>query len=250
VAGARHGQAAKASGRPTPRRPGTTNDYSNGLVHRLHTAARDGRLGRLRQAAKLGKVETGSRVAVPIWVSYMGRVLGDSPKEDFPVPDRVVSVADRRGSVGRVPAPGPDGVRSKDESGVVCSGVGQPRAQVSPASRRRAQPPAAGTPPGHASLAGPNRFRKGQNALAARRAGYRPATCGHVRVEELTEHRRQLGNGTGSAPSSPAPDRDGARRRFTALGVPRRLTSTVTQYGVPDLRPAGDRGARWPRCRR
>jgi hypothetical protein len=27
---------------------------------------------------------------VPIWVSYMGRVLGDSPKEDFPIPDRVV----------------------------------------------------------------------------------------------------------------------------------------------------------------
>ncbi len=40
----------------------------------------------------LGKDETGSRVAVPIWVSYMGKVLGDSPREDFPVPDKVVLV--------------------------------------------------------------------------------------------------------------------------------------------------------------
>jgi hypothetical protein len=29
---------------------------------------------------------------VPIWVNYMGKVLGDSPKEDFTMPDRVVLV--------------------------------------------------------------------------------------------------------------------------------------------------------------
>jgi len=40
----------------------------------------------------LGKDETGSRVAVPIWVAYMGKVLGDSPREDFPVPEKVVLV--------------------------------------------------------------------------------------------------------------------------------------------------------------
>src|SRR4029434_7451986 len=40
----------------------------------------------------LGKDETGSRVAVPIWVNYMGKVLGDSPKEDFAIPDRIVLV--------------------------------------------------------------------------------------------------------------------------------------------------------------
>jgi penicillin-binding protein 1A len=38
----------------------------------------------------LGKDETGSRVAVPIWVGYMGKVLGNSPREDFPMPERVV----------------------------------------------------------------------------------------------------------------------------------------------------------------
>ena len=38
----------------------------------------------------LGKDETGSRVAAPIWVTYMGKVLGDSPNEDFTVPERVV----------------------------------------------------------------------------------------------------------------------------------------------------------------
>jgi membrane carboxypeptidase/penicillin-binding protein len=29
---------------------------------------------------------------VPIWVGFMGKVLGDSPKDDFPMPDRVVLV--------------------------------------------------------------------------------------------------------------------------------------------------------------
>jgi len=40
----------------------------------------------------LGKDETGSRVAVPIWIAYMNKVLGQSPREDFPVPDKVVLV--------------------------------------------------------------------------------------------------------------------------------------------------------------
>jgi penicillin-binding protein 1A len=84
------GQAAKVLGRPIAAKTGTTNDYSNawfiGYTPRLATGVWVG----YDRPRSLGKDETGSRVAVPIWVSYMGKVLGDSPKEDFPMPERVV----------------------------------------------------------------------------------------------------------------------------------------------------------------
>jgi penicillin-binding protein 1A len=84
------GQAAKALGRPVAAKTGTTNDYSNawfiGFTPKLSTGVWVG----YDRPRSLGKDETGSRVAVPIWLSYMTKTLGDSPKEDFPVPERVV----------------------------------------------------------------------------------------------------------------------------------------------------------------
>ncbi len=84
------GQGAKALGRPIAAKTGTTNDYSNawfiGFTPKLATGVWVG----YDRPRSLGRDETGSRVAVPIWVAYMGKILGDSPKEEFPVPDRVV----------------------------------------------------------------------------------------------------------------------------------------------------------------
>ena len=86
------GQAAKVLGRPIAAKTGTTNDYSNawfiGFTPRLATGVWVG----YDRPRSLGKDETGSRVAVPIWVSYMGKVLANSPREDFPMPERVVIV--------------------------------------------------------------------------------------------------------------------------------------------------------------
>ena len=86
------GQAAKALGRPVAAKTGTTNDYSNawfiGYTPRLATGVWVG----YDRPRSLGKDETGSRVAVPIWTGFMTKVLGDSPKEDFSMPDRVVLV--------------------------------------------------------------------------------------------------------------------------------------------------------------
>src|SRR5919198_356046 len=86
------GVAAKSLGRPIAAKTGTTNDYSNawfvGYTPRVPTGVWVG----YDRPRSLGKDETGSRVAVPIWVAYMGKVLGDSPKEDFPMPDKVVVV--------------------------------------------------------------------------------------------------------------------------------------------------------------
>jgi penicillin-binding protein 1A len=86
------GQAAKTLGRPVAAKTGTTNDYSNawfiGYTPRLATGVWVG----YDRPRSLGKDETGSRVAVPIWTGFMTKVLGDSPKEDFSMPDRVVLV--------------------------------------------------------------------------------------------------------------------------------------------------------------
>ncbi|HSE92754.1 MAG TPA: penicillin-binding protein 1A [Methylomirabilota bacterium] len=86
------GQSAKALGRPVAAKTGTTNDYSNawfiGFTPNLATGVWVG----YDRPRSLGKDETGSRVAVPIWTTFMSRVLVGSPKEDFPIPDRVVLV--------------------------------------------------------------------------------------------------------------------------------------------------------------
>jgi penicillin-binding protein 1A len=122
------GQAAKALGRPVAAKTGTTNDYSNawfiGFTPRLATGVWVG----YDRPRSLGRDETGSRVAVPIWVGYMGKVLGDSPKEDFPVPDRIVSMLIDEDPSGECLRPVPMAFVKGTESGVVCNAVGQPRA--------------------------------------------------------------------------------------------------------------------------
>jgi penicillin-binding protein 1A len=84
------GQGARVLGRPIAAKTGTTNDYSNawfiGFTPRLATGVWVG----YDRPRSLGKDETGSRVAVPIWTAYMQKVLGNTPKEDFPIPEGVV----------------------------------------------------------------------------------------------------------------------------------------------------------------
>jgi penicillin-binding protein 1A len=83
------GQGARVLGRPIAAKTGTTNDYSNawfiGFTPRLATGVWD-------RPRSLGRDETGSRVAVPIWTAYMQKILGDNAKEDFPMPEGVVLV--------------------------------------------------------------------------------------------------------------------------------------------------------------
>ena len=126
------GQAAKGLGRPIAAKTGTTNDYSNawfvGFTPRLATGVWVG----YDRPRSLGKDETGSRVAVPIWVTYMGKVLGESPKEDFPVPDHVVSMLVDEDPSGECLRPVPMAFVKGTESGMACNGVGQPRVQALP----------------------------------------------------------------------------------------------------------------------
>jgi 1A family penicillin-binding protein len=86
------GIAAKALGRPAAAKTGTTNDYSNawfiGFTPQLATGVWVG----YDRPRSLGKDETGSRVAVPIWTTFMASALAGLPAEDFPIPERVVLV--------------------------------------------------------------------------------------------------------------------------------------------------------------
>jgi penicillin-binding protein 1A len=86
------GQAAKALGRPVAAKTGTTNDYSNAWFMGYTPKHATGVWVGYDRPRSLGTHETGSRVAVPIWVAYMKRVIGDAPPEDFPVPERVTLV--------------------------------------------------------------------------------------------------------------------------------------------------------------
>jgi penicillin-binding protein 1A len=126
------GQGAKALGRPIAAKTGTTNDYSNawfiGFTPRLATGVWVG----YDRPRSLGKDETGSRVAVPIWTAYMGKILGDSPKEDFPVPERVVSLLVDEDPTGACARPVTMAFIKGTEAGVICTAVGQPRVQALP----------------------------------------------------------------------------------------------------------------------
>lgn len=87
------GGAARVLRRPIAAKTGTTNDYSDawfiGFTPNLVTGVWVGH----DRPRSLGKDETGSRVAVPIWVTYMDKVLAGMPSAEFPVPDGVVLVA-------------------------------------------------------------------------------------------------------------------------------------------------------------
>src|SRR6059036_2202381 len=126
------GQGAKALGRPIAAKTGTTNDYSNawfiGYTPRLATGVWVG----YDRPRSLGRDETGSRVAVPIWTTYMTKVLGDSPKEDFPVPDRVAMLLVDEDPSGECIRPVPMAFIKGTEPQVSCSGFGQRRAETPP----------------------------------------------------------------------------------------------------------------------
>jgi 1A family penicillin-binding protein len=86
------GVAARALGRPAAAKTGTTNDYSNawfiGYTPKLVTGVWVG----YDRPRSLGRDETGSRVAVPIWTTFMSEALAGTATTDFPVPERVVVV--------------------------------------------------------------------------------------------------------------------------------------------------------------
>ncbi len=84
------GQRVKALKRPVAGKTGTTNNLYDawflGYTPRYTTGVWVG----LDQEGSLGKGETGSRTASPIWLDFMQQVLEGKPVRTFTVPDGVV----------------------------------------------------------------------------------------------------------------------------------------------------------------
>jgi penicillin-binding protein 1A len=86
------GTAAKALGRPAAAKTGTTNDYSNAWFIGYTPALVTGVWVGYDRPRSLGRDETGSRAAVPIWTAFMKQALAATPPEDFPMPEGVLVV--------------------------------------------------------------------------------------------------------------------------------------------------------------
>ncbi len=83
------GWRARALKRPVAGKTGTTNNLNDawfiGFVPRLAAGVWVG----YDNEQPLGKNETGSRAAAPIWVRFMKKALDGVPPENFPIPDGV-----------------------------------------------------------------------------------------------------------------------------------------------------------------
>ena len=81
------GWRAKALGRPAAGKTGTTNNLNDawfiGYVPGLVAGAWIG----YDDEKPLGKMETGSRAALPIWLKFMKAATEGTPPENFPMPD-------------------------------------------------------------------------------------------------------------------------------------------------------------------
>jgi penicillin-binding protein 1A len=86
------GGKARALGRPSAGKTGTTNGYYDawyvGYTPHVSTGVWVG----FDDERPLGKFETGSSAALPIWVDYMSVAVEDTPASDFPVPPGIVFV--------------------------------------------------------------------------------------------------------------------------------------------------------------
>ena len=133
------GQGANVLGRAIAAKTGTSNDYSNawfiGFTPHVVTGVWVG----YDRPRSLGRDETGSRVAVPIWTSYMSKVLAHTAKEDFPVPDGVTVVLVDEDPLGECLRPVPMAFIVGTEPAVTCAGLGQRRERSPQAQAPQAQ---------------------------------------------------------------------------------------------------------------
>ncbi len=84
------GWRAKSLNRPVAGKTGTTNDLFDAWFMGYTPDYTTGVWVGFDEEASLGKVETGSRAASPIWVGFMSRVLAEKPAKVFEVPEGVV----------------------------------------------------------------------------------------------------------------------------------------------------------------
>lgn len=102
------GWRAKALGRPSGGKTGTTNDMIDawymGFTPKMVTGTWVG----FDEEASLGQNETGSRAAAPIWVSFMEKAMKDRPVLPFPPPPPGIEMVKIEPDSGLLAGPGAD----------------------------------------------------------------------------------------------------------------------------------------------
>jgi penicillin-binding protein 1A len=78
------GTRAQALKRPLAGKTGTTNDFADGWFIGFSPSLTCGVWVGYDDHRELGPKEEGARVALPIWMEFMGEVLKNQPVEDFP----------------------------------------------------------------------------------------------------------------------------------------------------------------------
>jgi penicillin-binding protein 1A len=84
------GWRIKALKRPAAGKTGTTNELRDAWFIGYTPSLVTGTWVGYDNRKPMGKGETGSRAASPIWLYFMSQVLKDQAVEDFPVPEGVV----------------------------------------------------------------------------------------------------------------------------------------------------------------
>ncbi|BCS87731.1 penicillin-binding protein 1A [Pseudodesulfovibrio sediminis] len=98
------GWRARVLGRPVAGKTGTTNNEQDAWYMGYSPYLLTGVYVGFDELTPMGKWETGSRAASPIWVSYRKQVEEDFPYQDFPQPPGIVMVQ-VDGSTGKLASP-------------------------------------------------------------------------------------------------------------------------------------------------
>jgi penicillin-binding protein 1A len=173
------GTRAQALKRPLAGKTGTTNDFADGWFIGFSPSLTCGVWVGYDDHRELGPKEEGARVALPIWMEFMGEALKDQPVEDFPHspllkdPEQVKEIlasagaerllAERAGatpadsqSPGVLPTRGPSSPATPRESrpepaptpASSAPGSAQPPSQSPATAPAKESPPAPGKPSG------------------------------------------------------------------------------------------------------
>jgi penicillin-binding protein 1A len=141
------GTRAQALKRPLAGKTGTTNDFADGWFIGFSPSLTCGVWVGYDDHRELGPKEEGARVALPIWMEFMGEALKDQPVEDFPHspllkdPEQVKEILASAGAerlLAERAAPTPADSQSP--------GVLPTRGPSSPATPRESRPESAPTP--------------------------------------------------------------------------------------------------------
>ncbi len=106
------GRRVRALGRPTAGKTGTTNNLFDAWFIGYTPSYITGTWVGFDDERSLGRGETGSRAASPIWLGFMEEVLKDKPVLEFPIPESVMfSQIDAETGL----LPGPDSKKTRFE---------------------------------------------------------------------------------------------------------------------------------------